>query len=105
MRNYMTLSSPLPWRQLFAYIDTSDYLADKLFINEKVTIRFKKEYGKHDSRYIVVIASCRSIDWDKVESALKSLPDKMVIMGNTDYLDYSDSFINKLESQRETLGR
>lgn len=38
---YVKLHTRNPFRQMYAYLDTSDCLADQLFIKEKVRVKFK----------------------------------------------------------------
>lgn len=85
------------------YIDTEDYLADMLFIQEKIRIKFKSEYSKDDTRYLIITASCKSKDWSKAEAALNRLPAKMIITGNVNYEDFCGYIMNMLESERTRL--
>lgn len=101
MKNYMELHSVLPWRKRFMFIDTEEYLADGLFVGQKVTVRFGKEYKKEGTKYICILASCSSKDWDNAKKALAYLQKKAVLYGHNDYVSYSNSLINNLEQEGE----
>lgn len=73
----------------FMYIDSPDYYADRLFINNKVTIHFKEEYANDDNpKYRIIFAYVHKKDAKRAIEALKLLPNKMFLMGNKDYLDF-----------------
>ena len=38
----------------FAFVDTEEYLADQIFIKNKVRVWFQDEYKHPDSKYIVI---------------------------------------------------
>ena len=46
----------------YAYIDTEDFLADSIFIQEKLRVFFGKTGRKQDSQYVVVL--CKVWEWD-----------------------------------------
>lgn len=96
-KNYIEIKSVLPWRHNFMYVDTEDYLADQLFIYEKVRIKFKSEYGKNESKYIFIFASCKARDWLRVKKALSKLSIRMFIFGYRDYESVSSSMISKID--------
>lgn len=81
------------------FIDTKEYLADQLFINEKIRIKFKGDYVKNGEKYIGVMASCSSKDWCKVQNVLDSLSKKMIIWGYTDYPEYCENLIKQFKDE------
>lgn len=38
----------------YCFVDTTDYLADRIFIRRKISVRFGDEYGRNGSDYIIV---------------------------------------------------
>lgn len=98
MINYVTIKNLVPWRVSFMFIDIKDYLADQLFINEEVRVRFGNEYSKDGCKYICISASCRAKDWYRAQRALEALGTKMVICGNTDYEEYCNELISKMNT-------
>lgn len=101
MKNYTVIHSIFPWRIRFIFVDTSDYLADQLFIDEEVKVRFGGEYVKEGCDYINILASCSKKDFPKVEKALGRMNDKMLICGHTDYEEFCNDIISKLESKEK----
>ena len=67
------------------FMDTSDYLADQLFIKHQVPVKFMDEYEKPDSKYLMVFCRFPKRMKDAFCEALNELPNKMLLMGNTDY--------------------
>lgn len=96
MKNYVDIYSCIPWVKKFMYIDTRDYLADALFAEKRIPMKFKGEFVKSGCKYIIVSASCPKKYWEVVLSALRELPDKMLLLGNTDYEDMCNTLMNML---------
>ena len=73
-KNYLTLER-FSLRYLFyAFLDTGDYLADGLFIQHQVTVKFLQEYGHDDSPYLVIFCRIRKRDEAAFLDALEELP-------------------------------
>ena len=57
-----------PGRKSFAFIDTAEYHADQLFINEGIQVKFKEEFIHPDSKYRLIFCNCLKIfmlrSWD-----------------------------------------
>lgn len=72
----------------FCYVDTAEYMADKLFADEGVAVKYGDGYFvKPGSPYIIVFCKCRKSDTGKFLSALRKLPSKALLLGCQDYLD------------------
>jgi len=71
----------------YAFIDTEDYLADRLFINHKVTVDFGREYKCEGKPYIVIFCKVKKKDDEAFRDALSEMENKMLLMG---YKDYSE---------------
>lgn len=46
----------------YAYVDTEEYLADPLFKEQKIRIKFEDEYGEDDSPYRMIFCKVRKED-------------------------------------------
>jgi hypothetical protein len=79
MRNFSLFSVP------YAYVDHSSYLADQLFVQNKVTMRFKGEMVREDSPYCIVFCKVLKKDVERFEEALGKLTDKLLLLGYRDY--------------------
>lgn len=71
----------------FTFLDVEPYAADQLFIQRQVTVHFVREYGKPDCPYRIVLCKVRKRDADRFHAAMAELPDKLRLLGHTDYLD------------------
>ena len=85
-----------PGRKSFAFIDTAEYHADQLFINEGIQIKFKEEFIHSESKYRLIFCNCLKRDVNKFIKAISKLSTKMLIIGNTDYIDYCKDFEKKM---------
>ena len=81
--NYIQLKSGKLSRYInFAYIDTTGYLADRIFI---VRVKFCGDYKHREKNYVVVICKVKKKDVPMFLQALKELKNRAILMGNTDY--------------------
>ena len=62
MRNYVKIEKKSLLYNYYAYIDTADFLADSIFMQEKLRVFFGKTGRKQDSQYVVVL--CKVWKWD-----------------------------------------
>lgn len=97
MSNYIYLKSSnfLKYRR-YMYVDCKNYLADDLFIKNKITVKFEGDFTKDDSDYIFVYCKVKKKDHDKFIKTLGELKNKMLIMGYSDYESFCEEQINKI---------
>lgn len=97
MKNYIPLrSSKLSKYKQYMYVDCKNYLADDLFIKNKITVNFEGDFTKDDSDYIFVYCKVKKKDHDKFIKTLGELKNKMLIMGYFDYESFCEKQINKI---------
>lgn len=97
MKNYIPLrSSKLSKYKQYMYVDCKNYLADNLFIKNKITVNFEGDFTKDDSDYIFVYCKVKKKDYDKFIETLGELKNKMLIMGHSDYESFCEKQINKI---------
>lgn len=60
MKNYWRMSNFSIFSVFYTYIDHSSYPADRLFVEDKVRIKYKREYAKEDSPYRIIF-----VKWEK----------------------------------------
>ena len=83
---YIALEDRIPFRKLYAYMDTADiYRADELFRKYRIKIRFKKEWQSPEGRYRMVFCSVPKKQAALFEWAMEELPKRMMILGYDDY--------------------
>ena len=89
--HYLKLKKFSIGRSFYFFVDVEDYLADQLFIKHKVRVTFKHEYRKDGEKYLIIVCSVRKNDEKNFITALEELPQKMAILGYTDYSDFCDN--------------
>ena len=84
----------------YAYFDLEDHLADSLFERQNITVKYEQEFANPINPYRLVI--CKVLPWHREGflQALSELPDKMNLLGFSDYrrfckeyLDYSENWM------------
>lgn len=89
------------FRLYYAIIDVDEYLADNLFIKHQVTVRFGPEYMSPDSKYRVIFCSIRKRDEQAFLKAMEELPNKMLLLGHTDYPEYCARLRRSMDNAKE----
>ncbi len=85
MKNYWRMRDFSIFSVPYAYVDHSSYLADQLFEQNKVRMKFKGECVKAESSYRIVFCKVRKMDAERFEEALEKLENKMLLLGYRDY--------------------
>ncbi|WP_177957934.1 hypothetical protein [Eubacterium ramulus] len=101
MTNFWKLKDFRPFSVLYAYIDHKDYLADALFIQEQIQVRFLQEMVKEGTPYRIVFGKVRKKECERFEKVLEKLPDKMLLCGHTDYMDICKEITGVIQNGME----
>lgn len=98
--NYIELgTSRFSRYKQFAYIDTMGFLADRIFIENKVRVKFCGDYKHREKNYVVVICKVKEKDVPMFLQALKELKNRALLMGNTDYETFCKEQIRLMQSK------
>lgn len=87
-KNYIAFKDCTLFSRSYAYIDVADYLADDIFEQYKIKVRFGKEMWHPDHAYKVIFCKVYRHQEHKFLIAMEKLKDKMLLCGHGDYLDY-----------------
>ena len=97
---YIELDDWMPFRKLFAYMDTADiYRADDLFRKYQIRVKFKREWESPEGKYRIVFCSVPKRQAHLFEQAMDELPKKMMILG---YDDYEEVWLKTIRPAEET---
>ena len=91
--------------KVFLYIDTKEYLADRIFLDYKVRVKWTRQFSHKNSPYLVIFCKVPKKDVSRFEMAMSDLEKKMLIYGYTDYMDLSKSIIDEITEKGELDGR
>lgn len=98
--NYIELgTSRFSRYKQFAYIDTMGFLADRIFIENKVRVKFCGDYKHREKNYIIIICKVKGKDVPMFLKALKELKNRAILMGNTDYETFCKEQIRLMQSK------
>ena len=89
MKDFSLFSVP------YVYVDHKDYLADILFRQNNVSLKFNEEFEKEDTPYRVIFCKVMKKDAARFEEVLSRLNNKMLLMGYHDYPDICDE-VNRI---------
>lgn len=82
MRNYVKIEKKSLLFNYYAYIDTEEYLADSIFIQEKLRVFFEKTGRKQDCQYVVVLCKVWKWDAEKFVYAMGRFYNKLLLLGH-----------------------
>ena len=98
--NYIPLRKISFEKLTFCYIDTSAHLADNIFYNHKIPIRFLGDYQNDDTEYEIVLCQISRKYKEKFLMCLDELKTKMLICNHTDYEEFCRTLMNAFEENR-----
>lgn len=81
----------------FVYIDTTGFLADRIFVENKVRVKFCGDYKRKDKNYVIVICKVKKKDVPVFLKSLEELKNRAIIMGNTDYEAFCTEQITQIK--------
>lgn len=90
MKNFWKMGDISLFTITYAYVDHHTYLADMLFAQKKIVMKFKEEMAKHDSPYCIIFCKVLKRDVQKFEEAMEKLKDRMLLLGYREYVDVCD---------------
>ena len=97
---YLKIRKPSLRYDYFLFFDTPEYLADQLFIKQKVRVWFNQEYAKEGSPFLAIFCRVKKKDSAKFLAALDALKNKMILCGYPEYEAEVQKMIRHLEEAK-----
>ena len=98
IKNHMKLDCWKPFRSRFMYIDTTEYLADRCFVFNKMKVKYLRgEFHKAGTEYIVVLCEISSKDEQRFAAVMEQLKTNMLLLDHEDYEAVCYDFFNMIE--------
>ena len=97
---YLKIRKPSLRYDYFLFFDTPEYLADQLFIKQKVRVWFDKEYAKEGSPFLAIFCRVKKKDSAKFLAALDALKNKMILCGYPEYEAEVQKMMRHLEEAK-----
>ena len=96
-KNFFSIEKFSPFYSWFAYFDTEDFLADSLFERQKISVRYEQEYHNPVNHYRMFICRVPMMQIGRFLKAVGQLPNKMNLLGFTDYEDFCRDYLDESE--------
>lgn len=91
MKNYVRLATRSPFSCQYLYLDTADYIADKVFIDNKLRVHFGKEYVRgEDRRYRIIHAKFSKRRESDFIKCMEELCNRIMLIEPNAYKKYKD---------------
>ena len=97
---YLKIRKPSLRYDYFLFFDTPEYLADQLFIKQKVRVWFNQEYAKEGSPFLAILCRVKKKDSAKFLAALDALKNKMILCGYPEYEAEVQKMMRHLEEAK-----
>ena len=97
---YLKIRKPSLRYDYFLFFDTPEYLADQLFIKQKVRVWLDKEYAKEGSPFLAILCHVKKKDSAKFIAALDALKNKMILCGYPEYEAEVQKMMRHLEEAK-----
>ena len=102
--NVIKVSCINPFMEKYLYFDTHEFLADEIFVKNKVRVFFaNKQWGKPGEKYCLVVCRIFKKSRDGFFKSLEQLFDKMLLCGNTDYYDHVKDFWVQVAAMKDKM--
>lgn len=86
--NWIEIHTRIPWRRSFMFVDTKDYIADHIFIQHEIRVRFRKgEFGKEESPFRMIFCSVKAQDADSFIACMADLHRAILLSRHKGYED------------------
>jgi len=103
-KNYIRLKTYNPFKVKYLYIDSANYDADAIFINNKVRVNFLEHYAHPDyDKLQVIICSIWRYQESIFRKCLDDLYNKLLILGYNSYDDMCEYLIDGLHKMKEEV--
>lgn len=89
----------------YAIVDVPEHLAERLFLQNRVRVRFCGEYALPALPYRMVFCKCRKKDREAFEAAMDTLPDMMLLCGYSGYAEFCEGFMKSFRKGGVNSGR
>ena len=98
--NYIQLKSGKLSRYInFAYIDTTGFLADRIFVQNEIKVKFCGDYFHKEKKYVIVMCKVKKKDIPVFLQSMEELTNRAILMGNTDYETFCREQIRLMQSK------
>ena len=100
MKNFLKLGGLSILSCQYMYVDHEDYLADALFAQNQVPVRFGHEFKRNGSPYCIITCRVWKKDVAGFERTMESLYNKMLLLGHSDYAEFCEELMGMIEKER-----
>lgn len=97
-KNFFSIKTLIPFRLKYMYIDLPEYLADEIFVKDKLPVKYGNEYENKNEKYNFIFCTIWKKDREKFETCMKQLVNKMLILRHTDYIEFCNKFFEETKS-------
>ncbi len=100
--NYIKLKSRRFSRYInFVYIDTTGFLADRIFAQNEIRVKFCGDYFHKEKKYVIVMCKVKKKDIPAFLQSMEKLANRAILMGNTDYQSFCKEQFEKFISDTQ----
>lgn len=98
-RNYTKIQQLSLLYDHYCFIDTEEYLADGIFYQKKITVKFGREYVQPGEKYRLIFCKICKKDREIFIESMEALKKKMLLNEHRDYTDFCEKIAMMLDNK------
>lgn len=87
------------FHKYYMYLDHNEYYADAIFRQNKLRLKFTKEYKRKNYPYRMIVVRCPKDQAELFERACNDIPRIMLIRGRKDYAEAARQIFSKFDKE------
>lgn len=80
-------------------MDTTGFLADRIFAQNEIRVKFCGDYFHKEKKYVVVMCKVKKKDVPVFLQSMEELTNRAILMGNMDYESFCKEQIRLMQSK------
>lgn len=101
-KNYIEIRKISLLYYQYCFVDTGEYLADGIFYQNRITVRYGAEFVREGTRYRFIFCKIRKKDRSIFFKSMEELKKKMLLTGHGDYEYFCERIITTMKRWKDS---
>ena len=101
-KNYIEIRKISLLYYQYYFVDTGEYLADGIFYQNRITVRYGAEFVREGIRYRFIFCKIRKKDRSIFFKSMEELKKKMLLTGHGDYEYFCERIITTMKRWKDS---
>ena len=95
INNYLKLENKALFSKYYMYLDSTECVADRIFVNNKIKVKFIQDFKRSNTKYIIVLCKVNKKQCKDFESVMEKLKNNLLLCGHNDYLKVCEEVFSR----------